>query len=252
MDATQDGGGPAMVERLRQATNRHDLEALVACFAPDYRNETPVHPERGFSGREQVRKNWQQIFAAIPDVTSDRAQLGGRRRHGLERVGAPWDATGRHASPDARRGHLRRRRRPRRLGALLSRAGPGGGRRRRRRGGPPPGQGRRPLVILVAGGTGRLGTLVVRRLADRGLDVRVLTRDPTRAEHLAGGSRHRGHRRRARPREPQRCGRRSRRSPCRPCTASPDPRANSPTTVDRDGNANLVDAAESRRRPTSC
>ena len=39
-------------------------------------------------------------------------------------------------------------------------------------------------MILVAGGTGTLGTLVVRRLTDRGLDVRVLTRDPARAAHL--------------------------------------------------------------------
>ena len=39
-------------------------------------------------------------------------------------------------------------------------------------------------MILVAGGTGRLGSLVVARLAARGLDVRVLTRDPARAEHL--------------------------------------------------------------------
>jgi ketosteroid isomerase-like protein len=61
----------AMVERLRRATNDHDLDALVACFAPDYRNETPSHPERGFIGREQVRKNWTQIFAAIPDVTAE-------------------------------------------------------------------------------------------------------------------------------------------------------------------------------------
>jgi uncharacterized protein YbjT (DUF2867 family) len=36
----------------------------------------------------------------------------------------------------------------------------------------------------VAGGTGRLGTLVVRGLVERGVDVRVLTRDPRRAEHL--------------------------------------------------------------------
>jgi hypothetical protein len=43
----------------------------VACFAPDYRNETPAHPERDFSGREQVRKNWTQIFAAIPDVHAE-------------------------------------------------------------------------------------------------------------------------------------------------------------------------------------
>ena len=58
----------AFVYRLERATNEHDLEALVDCFAPDYRNETPAHPERGFTGREQVRANWTQIFAAIPDV----------------------------------------------------------------------------------------------------------------------------------------------------------------------------------------
>ena len=39
-------------------------------------------------------------------------------------------------------------------------------------------------MILVAGGTGRLGTLVVRQLSEAGLRVRVLTRDPRRAEHL--------------------------------------------------------------------
>jgi ketosteroid isomerase-like protein len=72
MQTTQTAGGPAaMVERLRQATNDHDLDALVACFAPDYRNETPAHPERGFAGREQVRKNWAQIFAAIADVSTE-------------------------------------------------------------------------------------------------------------------------------------------------------------------------------------
>jgi uncharacterized protein YbjT (DUF2867 family) len=40
-------------------------------------------------------------------------------------------------------------------------------------------------VILVAGGSGRLGTLIVRRLAARGLGVRVLTRDRTRTAHIA-------------------------------------------------------------------
>jgi NADH dehydrogenase len=40
-------------------------------------------------------------------------------------------------------------------------------------------------VILVAGGTGRLGTVVVRRLLDEGRAVRVLTRDPARAVHLS-------------------------------------------------------------------
>jgi uncharacterized protein YbjT (DUF2867 family) len=40
--------------------------------------------------------------------------------------------------------------------------------------------------VLVAGGTGRLGTLVVGALAAREVDVRVMTRDPRRAQHLAG------------------------------------------------------------------
>jgi uncharacterized protein YbjT (DUF2867 family) len=42
-------------------------------------------------------------------------------------------------------------------------------------------------MILVAGGTGTLGTQLVRRLSDRGLAVRVLTRDPARAAALPGG-----------------------------------------------------------------
>ncbi len=61
----------ALVHRLQRATNDHDLEALVGCFSPDYRNETPAHPERGFTGKEQVRANWTQIFAAIPDVNCE-------------------------------------------------------------------------------------------------------------------------------------------------------------------------------------
>ncbi len=42
------------------------------------------------------------------------------------------------------------------------------------------------MTILIAGGTGILGTRVVRLLTARGLAVRVLTRDPARARHLAG------------------------------------------------------------------
>ena len=42
------------------------------------------------------------------------------------------------------------------------------------------------MVIVVAGGTGTLGTRLVPRLAGQGLAIRVLTRDPARARHLAG------------------------------------------------------------------
>ena len=41
-------------------------------------------------------------------------------------------------------------------------------------------------MILIAGGTGRLGTKVVALLRQRGLEVRVLTRDRSRAAHLSG------------------------------------------------------------------
>ena len=59
-----------LLERLRQAVDAHDLEAVVACFAPGYRNETPVHPGRGFEGRDQVRTNWTRIFEGIPDISA--------------------------------------------------------------------------------------------------------------------------------------------------------------------------------------
>ncbi|MEP7034225.1 MAG: nuclear transport factor 2 family protein [Dermatophilaceae bacterium] len=60
-----------VVDRLLKATNDHDLEALVDCFAGDYLNETPAHPLRGFTGSEQVRLNWRQIFAAVPDLVAE-------------------------------------------------------------------------------------------------------------------------------------------------------------------------------------
>ena len=58
----------ALLARLVVAVNAHDLDALVACFAPGYRNETPAHPARGFTGSGQVRTNWRRMFAGIPDL----------------------------------------------------------------------------------------------------------------------------------------------------------------------------------------
>ena len=66
-----DGAPLSIVERLRVATNAHDLDALVDCFSDDYRNETPAHPGRSFQGRSQVRANWTQIFAGVPDLTAE-------------------------------------------------------------------------------------------------------------------------------------------------------------------------------------
>jgi ketosteroid isomerase-like protein len=72
MDHEPRGGEePSLVQRLCSATNAHDIEAVVDCFQPDYVNETPAHPARGFTGREQVRRNWTQIFSSIPDITAE-------------------------------------------------------------------------------------------------------------------------------------------------------------------------------------
>ncbi|MBC7595324.1 MAG: SDR family oxidoreductase [Kineosporiaceae bacterium] len=97
--------------------------------------------------------------------------------------------------------------------------------------------------VLVAGGTGRLGTLVVNGLAARGLDVRVMTRDPKRAAHLAG--------------ERIEVVTGDVRDPASAMTAVAGadvvvsavhgfagPGRVSPTTVDRDGNTHLIKAAQ--------
>ncbi len=59
-----------VVERLRDALNAHDVEAMVACFHEDYRSEQPMYPDRAFMGAAQVRKNWTALFGAYPDFTA--------------------------------------------------------------------------------------------------------------------------------------------------------------------------------------
>ncbi len=58
----------AVIERIQEAINRHDLDALAECFEPDYRSEFPAHPGRAFGGHEQMRANWTRIFHTVPDI----------------------------------------------------------------------------------------------------------------------------------------------------------------------------------------
>jgi ketosteroid isomerase-like protein len=53
--------------RLLDAQNRHDAEGMAALFAADYRSEQPLHPRRGFSGKDQVAANWSHMFDGVPD-----------------------------------------------------------------------------------------------------------------------------------------------------------------------------------------
>ena len=85
-----DQGPAVVVERLVAAINAHDLEAMVACFADDFVNEWPAHPQRGFQGRAQVRQNWSQIFAGVPDL---QARLPRMAVDG-DTVWTEWDIAG--------------------------------------------------------------------------------------------------------------------------------------------------------------
>ena len=81
---------PRTVQSLQQAINDHDLEAMVACFDPNYDSDQPAHPARSFRGREQVRKNWTQILDGVPDL---RAELKRWAANGDE-VWTEWEWRG--------------------------------------------------------------------------------------------------------------------------------------------------------------
>ncbi len=97
-------------------------------------------------------------------------------------------------------------------------------------------------MILVAGGTGQLGSALVRRLTERGMSVRVLTRAPERASHLAGPLVEvvRGDVRDPGSLAGAVAGADTVVSAVHGFTGKNDV---SPRTIDRDGNVNLVDAA---------
>ena len=97
-------------------------------------------------------------------------------------------------------------------------------------------------MVAIAGGTGRLGSLLTRRLSERGLEVRVITRDAARAAHL-----------RDLPIQIAIADVRDRagiRSALQGATIAVSavhgfagPGRVSPESIDRDGNANLIDSA---------
>jgi hypothetical protein len=92
-----------VTDRLSSAMNAHDLDAFVACFAADYASEQPAHPSRAFRGSDQVRTNWEGVFAGVPDltaelvlstVTDDDVEVGEWYWHGTHIDGAPFAMRG--------------------------------------------------------------------------------------------------------------------------------------------------------------
>lgn len=68
---TNNGGHIDLIERIVEAENSHDADKVAELVARDYRSETPIHPERNFTGREQVRENWQAVFESTPDLNAE-------------------------------------------------------------------------------------------------------------------------------------------------------------------------------------
>ena len=90
------------VARLVDAANRHDLAAMTALFAPDYRSEQPAHPNRGFGGSDQVAANWSAMFAGVPDMQVE--CLGEITAGGTSWSEWSWHGTHTDGTPFAMRG----------------------------------------------------------------------------------------------------------------------------------------------------
>lgn len=64
-----------VVRSLHRATAAHDLDGIVAHFAPDYVLENPCRPDRSFRGADQVRRNWSHILSKLPDLEFEERAL---------------------------------------------------------------------------------------------------------------------------------------------------------------------------------
>jgi ketosteroid isomerase-like protein len=92
-----------VMDRLHSAMNAHDLDAFVACFAPEYQSDQPAHPNRTFRGNDKVRANWTSVFAGVPDfraellvsaTTDDGTEIGEWRWRGTYADGSPFGMQG--------------------------------------------------------------------------------------------------------------------------------------------------------------
>ena len=61
----------SLLERINHAMNSHDPVRVAGLFADDYQSSQPVHPNRGFGGRQQVAQNWAAVFDGVPDFRAE-------------------------------------------------------------------------------------------------------------------------------------------------------------------------------------
>jgi hypothetical protein len=57
-----------VAQRICDAINAHEIDALAACFDTGIVSEQPGHQSRNFI--EQLRRNWETIFASVPDLVA--------------------------------------------------------------------------------------------------------------------------------------------------------------------------------------
>lgn len=92
----------AVAKRWVEAMTAHDLDAAVACFAPDYHDEAPARRGEVIQGNEKVRENFAALFQNVPDLRAEllRSALDGDtvwmewRMHGTRRDGTPMEFAG--------------------------------------------------------------------------------------------------------------------------------------------------------------
>jgi hypothetical protein len=88
---------PRVLQRMSDAINAHDIDAIASCFTNDYQGEQPLHPEIASIGLVQVRENWTGLFAQVPDL---RATLVASTIHG-DFAWAEWHWQGTRTSGSA-------------------------------------------------------------------------------------------------------------------------------------------------------
>jgi hypothetical protein len=79
----------SVVERLRDAVNQHDLQALLECIDEGYRSEQPAHPNRAAVKSRSARTGQPSSRASrtLRRSCSDTRPTG--TRCGASGIGAP-------------------------------------------------------------------------------------------------------------------------------------------------------------------
>jgi len=60
-----------VIERLQRAMNEQSAEAFVECFDQLYHTEQPLHPDKGYRGRDKLRKVWAETFKRLPNFHAE-------------------------------------------------------------------------------------------------------------------------------------------------------------------------------------